>query len=300
MVGRVRTVQYQATGRSSISYCTNRLRHFPLCVFPAQLVFVIYPLIPWVGVMAAGYAFGALYQLDAQRRRRILLIMGSVATVLFIILRAINLYGDPSHWSPQSSAVFTVLSFLNTTKYPPSLLFLLMTLGPALFALAWFESSQNASAEPEPWSTVSGWQNSKRLHYVRARAALLLSPAMAHRSLHFGTCAPRRGQTSCVDVWQSARIRESTPGQWLQPGCRLRVLDCGRCPALSAVQVVCRRQAATPRLVVILPVMPNCPPTREVHGNKRRIQVDSTLLLTIPALQPLMTSGYPTLWPPKR
>lgn len=123
---------------------------FPVVGFPSPVVVVIYPLLPWVGVMAAGYAFGALYQLDAQRRRRILLIMGSVATALFIILRAINLYGDPSHWSSQSSAVFTVLSFLNTTKYPPSLLFLLMTLGPAMFALAWFESDPDASAEPEP------------------------------------------------------------------------------------------------------------------------------------------------------
>ncbi|MCA1574975.1 MAG: heparan-alpha-glucosaminide N-acetyltransferase domain-containing protein [Acidobacteria bacterium] len=123
---------------------------FPVVGFPSPVVFVIYPLIPWVGVMAAGYAFGALYQLDDPRRRRILLVMGSVATALFIILRVINLYGDPSHWSSQSSPVFTVLSFLNTTKYPPSLLFLLMTLGPAMFALAWFQSNQNASAEPEP------------------------------------------------------------------------------------------------------------------------------------------------------
>jgi len=118
---------------------------FPVVGFPSPVVFVIYPLIPWVGVMAAGYAFGALYQLDAQRRRRILLIMGSVATALFVILRATKLYGDPSPWSSQSSAVFTVLSFLNTTKYPPSLLFLLMTLGPAMFALAWFESNSDSS-----------------------------------------------------------------------------------------------------------------------------------------------------------
>lgn len=123
---------------------------FPVVSFPSPVVFVIYPLIPWIGVMAAGYAFGALYQLDSQRRRRILLIMGSVATALFVIIRAINLYGDPSHWSTQNSAVFTVLSFLNTTKYPPSLLFLLMTLGPVMFALAWFESNQDASAVSEP------------------------------------------------------------------------------------------------------------------------------------------------------
>ena len=63
------------------------------------VMFVIYPLIPWIGVMAVGYVFGALYQLDAQRRRRLLLIIGGLATALFIVLRAINIYGDPSQWS---------------------------------------------------------------------------------------------------------------------------------------------------------------------------------------------------------
>lgn len=123
---------------------------FPIFPFRSPALFVIYPLLPWVGVMAAGYAFGALYNLDSQRRRRTLVILGSVATALFIILRSINLYGDPSHWSTQSSAPFTVLSFLNTTKYPPSLLFLLMTLGPAMFALAGFETNQDVSAKSEP------------------------------------------------------------------------------------------------------------------------------------------------------
>lgn len=112
----------------------------PIAGFPSPIVFVVYPLIPWIGVMAAGYAFGALYRLDAQRRRRWLLIIGGVATALFIIVRAINLYGDPNEWSQQKNLVYTALSFLNTTKYPPSLLFLLMTLGPSILALAFFES----------------------------------------------------------------------------------------------------------------------------------------------------------------
>jgi uncharacterized membrane protein len=116
----------------------------PVWGFPSPIVFVIYPLIPWIGVMAAGYAFGVLYQMDAHRRRRWLLIIGGTATVLFLILRTINVYGDPAPWSQQPSGVFTLLSFLNTTKYPPSLLFLLMTLGPALLALALFESQPNA------------------------------------------------------------------------------------------------------------------------------------------------------------
>lgn len=112
---------------------------FPVAGPASPVVFVLYPLIPWIGVMAAGYAFGAVYDLDAARRRQLLVRGGMTLTAAFVILRAANFYGDPSPWSVQQSTVFTVLSFLNTTKYPPSLLFLLMTLGPALIALGWFE-----------------------------------------------------------------------------------------------------------------------------------------------------------------
>ena len=115
---------------------------FPILGFPSPVVVIIYPLIPWVGVMALGYALGSLYQKDSTQRRRWLLIIGGVATALFIVLRAIDVYGDPSRWSQQKDALFTLLSFLNTTKYPPSLLFLLMTLGPAMLALAWFETNK--------------------------------------------------------------------------------------------------------------------------------------------------------------
>jgi uncharacterized membrane protein len=113
---------------------------FPIAGFPSPLVVVAYPLIPWIGVMAAGYAFGTLYQLGAERRRRLLLIIGGTATVLFVLIRAINIYGDNERWSTQKNFVYTLLSFLNTTKYPPSLLYLLMTLGPAILALAFFET----------------------------------------------------------------------------------------------------------------------------------------------------------------
>jgi uncharacterized membrane protein len=102
-------------------------------------LFVAYPLIPWIGVMAVGYAFGSILLQPADARRRTLLRLGGALTATFVLLRATNLYGDPRPWAPQSSALFTVLSFLNTTKYPPSLLFLLMTLGPAIMSLAWFE-----------------------------------------------------------------------------------------------------------------------------------------------------------------
>jgi uncharacterized membrane protein len=116
---------------------------FPILDFPSPVVFVIYPLVPWVGVMAVGYVFGVLYQWDAPRRRRWLIILGSSVILLFIIIRWINVYGDPSKWASQDSVVFTVLSFINTSKYPPSLLFLLMTLGPAIVSLAFFETDSS-------------------------------------------------------------------------------------------------------------------------------------------------------------
>lgn len=111
---------------------------FPLG-FPGPGIFVAYPLIPWIGVMAAGYAFGAVYKLDPPTRRRWLLRHGAALTVAFVVIRAINFYGDPEPWSTQPEAVMTVLSFLDVTKYPPSLLFLLMTLGPALIFLGVFD-----------------------------------------------------------------------------------------------------------------------------------------------------------------
>ncbi len=99
-------------------------------------VFFLYAIIPWVGVMMAGYALGVVYGWEPERRRKWLLTFGGGATILFIVIRLINIYGDPAAWSVQSGPGFTILSFLNTTKYPPSLLFLLMTLGPAMLVLA--------------------------------------------------------------------------------------------------------------------------------------------------------------------
>jgi uncharacterized membrane protein len=114
------------------------------------LLWVQYPLIPWIGVMAVGYAFGALYELDPHRRVRIVARLGLALTAAFIVIRAINVYGDPSRWSVQPTALFTVFSFINTTKYPPSLLYLLMTLGPALVALALFERRAGSAAPQAP------------------------------------------------------------------------------------------------------------------------------------------------------
>jgi len=113
---------------------------------PIPYGFVVYPLVPWIGVMAAGYALGTAYDLPDARRRRILSSLGLAAIAGFFALRALNVYGDPQPWSAQSSALFSVLSFMNLAKYPPSLLYLLATLGPALLALAWFEHARGAAA----------------------------------------------------------------------------------------------------------------------------------------------------------
>jgi uncharacterized membrane protein len=112
--------------------------HLPnvLLATPRLTVFESYPLIPWVGVTAAGYGFGQIYSWPAERRKRFLLWLGLAAIAGFIVLRFINVYGDPAPWSVQKSPAFTVLSFLNTTKYPPSLLYLLMTLGPIMLFLS--------------------------------------------------------------------------------------------------------------------------------------------------------------------
>ena len=100
-----------------------------------SLVLAAYPLVPWIAVMAAGFCFGPVVTLDPRRRRRWMVQIGLGLTLAFLVLRGINIYGDPNRWSTQVPGM-TVLSFLRCTKYPPSLDFLLMTLGPALLLLA--------------------------------------------------------------------------------------------------------------------------------------------------------------------
>jgi uncharacterized membrane protein len=102
---------------------------------PQHFVLVAYPLIPWVGVTAVGYSLGRVFEWDATRRRAFLWRVGGGAILGFLVVRWLDVYGDPRPWAAQATPLFTILSFINTTKYPPSLLFLLMTLGPALLFL---------------------------------------------------------------------------------------------------------------------------------------------------------------------
>ncbi|HET6462739.1 MAG TPA: heparan-alpha-glucosaminide N-acetyltransferase domain-containing protein [Candidatus Krumholzibacteria bacterium] len=111
------------------------------------ILFVLYSLIPWIGVMAAGYAFGQVLAMDPSRRDRMCLAIGLGATALFLVLRGFNLYGDPHPWAagapgPGGDPMPALLSFLNTNKYPASLQFLLMTLGPTIALIPWLEKGR--------------------------------------------------------------------------------------------------------------------------------------------------------------
>jgi uncharacterized membrane protein len=120
---------------------------------------VLYSIVPWIGVMAAGYAFGNLFTLDPARRNRICLVLGLGAMALFLVLRGFNLYGDPRPWNAAGQGpngpppMPALLAFLNTNKYPASLLFLLMTLGPIIALVPALEGARGAVAH---WISVFG------------------------------------------------------------------------------------------------------------------------------------------------
>jgi uncharacterized membrane protein len=112
-------------------------------------IYVRYPVLPWIGIMAVGYYFGGLYnpEYDAAKRKKTWLYTGAGAIVLFIILRSFNFYGDAAEWSKQKNTLFSILSFLNVTKYPPSFLYSLITLGPAVIFLSMTEKPLNIVTE---------------------------------------------------------------------------------------------------------------------------------------------------------
>ena len=107
-----------------------------------------YVLVPWMGVTALGYVLGGVYEWSASERQRLLSRLGLGLVAAFIVLRFSNVYGDPVPWAWQHDALWTAMSFLNTNKYPPSLLFLLMTLGPALLLLRAFDARIPAVLRP--------------------------------------------------------------------------------------------------------------------------------------------------------
>lgn len=119
--------------------CIHQLGVFRAAGVP---ILVSYPLVPWFAVMSAGYCFGTIFLWEQEQRRRWMIWIGSGLTSAFLINRWINVYGDPVPWNG------SLLSFLRCNKYPPSLDFLLMTLGPAVLVLAWFDSIEFSAKNP--------------------------------------------------------------------------------------------------------------------------------------------------------
>ncbi len=107
-------------------------------------LFVLYSLFSWVGLMAAGYAFGVVFTLEPARRRRLLIGLGAGAIVAFLVLRGLDLYGDPRPWSGATNGPSAWMRFLATSKYPASLLFILMTLGPMFLVMPMLERAHGS------------------------------------------------------------------------------------------------------------------------------------------------------------
>lgn len=123
---------------SSVLFAPNFFQITPNFAF-----LVSYPLIPWLGILLLGYGFGHFFSIPAEKRRKLFLQFGGGALLLFILLRFINIYGDPAPWSVQKTPLFTFLSFINVTKYPPSLLYTLVTLGIMFLVLAFVDGMKN-------------------------------------------------------------------------------------------------------------------------------------------------------------
>jgi hypothetical protein len=112
-----------------------------------MIAIIGYPVIPWIGVMALGYCAGPAFLGSDPRRPRRLILAGLAVTAAFVLVRLAGVYGDPDGWQAQGDFLRTVIDFLNTTKYPPSLLYLLMTLGPAAVLLGLFETWRGRAAD---------------------------------------------------------------------------------------------------------------------------------------------------------
>lgn len=180
---------------------------FNLSAFPLtpHTTFIIgYPPIPWLGVMLTGFASGTFFELPAANRKRLFLKIGCVALLLFIAIRFINIYGDPVRWSAQKNGVYTFLSFMNITKYPPSLLFCLVTLGIMFLILAAAEGVKNEVVQVlSVYGKVPLFYFLVHFYLIHLiTIALLLLQGFHWWQLHFasGTVGRPKGVTSGVGL----------------------------------------------------------------------------------------------------
>ncbi len=211
---------------------------------PGFVVFVAYPLVPWIGVTAVGFVLGRIYTWNPERRRAFLLRCGLGLTAAFLLLRAANVYGDRAPWVVGASPAMTLISFFNVTKYPPSLLFLLMALGPALLILRALDNRNPRLLQP---ALVFG--QVPLFYFVAAPAAD--TPAGGRPDLHAERRRPldvRVARPWRVPVHAAARLGALATVDLSAVGRRGR-------DAVPGVRVVCRRQAAAVVAVVELSVI---------------------------------------------
>jgi uncharacterized membrane protein len=138
----------EAARNGQVGFWWDLLHHGGFATYPyaeGHAVLIIYPFLPWTGLMLTGYCAGRLFEprVSAASRKKTLLMAGSGLLVLFMLLRSTGLYGDPSPWIPQQDFIRSLLSFVNVSKYPPSLQYVCLTIGPGLILLAFTEQVKN-------------------------------------------------------------------------------------------------------------------------------------------------------------
>jgi uncharacterized membrane protein len=156
--------------------------------------FLGYPLVPWVGVLSLGYALGFLLAGEPAARRRRLALLGGGMVAAFVVVRGLNGYGDPQPWSRQASLAMTAFSFVSCRKYPPSLDYLLMTLGPALLALAALDHVRPSSRNPLlVFGRVPLFYYVVHLYLIHLAAGLVFLPRLGSAAFHIDPEAPPAG-----------------------------------------------------------------------------------------------------------
>jgi uncharacterized membrane protein len=124
-------------GTGGLAFLWSVLHEPSVFQFGRFHIYVMYPVLPWIGILAIGYYLGSLFSAhyDPEKRMKVLIFIGFISMELFLFLRTLNFYGDSAFWINHKTGSLTLLDFLNVTKYPPSLLYILMTLGPAIVFL---------------------------------------------------------------------------------------------------------------------------------------------------------------------
>ena len=210
-----------------------RLLHVRGPLYPEGSFRVAYPLIPWIGVMGTGYCFGRILDLEPDRRVRLLLGLGLGVTAAFVVLRWSNLYGDPFPWTVQPSMTLTIASFLNCEKYPPSLLYLLMTLGPMLLMLAAFEK-----VRARPWNPLLVFGRVPLFYYL-LHLPLLHAVALVFAQWRYGRFAFLLDRPA-VFQWSASRLSHRLR---IRPVGRVSRVGGRRARAVPVVPLVHRREA---------------------------------------------------------